>query len=1755
MKLSRKFGKLADRIQAKIGGRSASASPSNSNQASIDSASAARNPGPGNNAGQTEQTSSGSHATLSQNPIAPSQPAPPPPSNVPVVPGSDVGQGHGGETTPASVSVAPVATTGGGRADNPGGSPTFPTADAVGHQVQDSDWKSTTKDVLVIAWTGMEMLLKKVEKCLDGTPAKMPVAAVNALIEIKNAVGDNKGAIEQLIIQTADRLLAVDDAVGRDVPNSLKPQMVAFVATLRTEIDELKKLAGKRVFRRVLENEGDKKAVEDRFKRIDGATKTFQIGIAIATERKVDDIHSEVKLMQLASFRARKAIYDADLGGGATVTREACTLGTREGILEDIVRWADDTSDDSPPVFWLTGNAGSGKTTIAYTIAQHFEKLEKTEHASQHAILGASFHCSRQFEETRRQIHIIPTLVYELARKSGSFRHALHEADKFDSVDKLDKQVEDLLAGPWQQSVSQRHAELPSYLIVVDALDEIEAQGGSGFLCGMLETIKKHHLQGLKFLFTSRPDPSVIALFDPSVSKLVYRLQDVPITSVETDIAKFLQSKLPNLEDQKELEDMVQLADGLFISAATIVRYLTPHWSIRVGEQRKRLHKLHVGQSFAASSGLLIDKLYQQILYDAFSAFDDDLFNSRLAILHTFLCTFERTSTSVTAALLSEFDMDVQVVDAVLETLYAVLYCKNGQVLWYHASFPDFIFNEMRSNFVFEGCQFSMACKASQHHALLTKSCFSIMKKSLHFNIGDIQSSFLLDAEDLQLAHRVNANINAFLRYSSQHWSYHLSQTNKENGKDFSALMTDFLCIYVLFWIEAMNLLGFSGQCSTMLQYTHEWVLKNTNGDVGLAANILEAANFATYFRANPPALSTPHLYISALATWSTGSALSQQWKKKFPGIPAFTHRKPSDTPLIKIQTGSSVKSVAFSSDGTHIVSGLLDRSVRVWDASTGAQLQVLNGHSGTVNSVAFSSDGTHIVSGSHDNSVRVWDASTGAQLQVLTGHSGTVNSVAFSSDGTHIVSGSDDNSVQVWDASTGAQLQVLNGHTHWVNSVAFSSDGTHIVSGSHDHSVWVWDASTGAELQMLNGHTGPVKSVAFSSDGTHIVSGSLDRSVQVWDASTGAQLQVLNGHTSWVNSVAFSSDGTHIVSGSHDNSVQVWDVSTGAQLQVLNGHSGIVNSVAFSSDGTHIVSGSHDRSVRVWDASTSAQLQVLNGHTSCVNSVAFSSDGTHIVSGSHDNSVRVWDASTGAQLQVLNGHSGTVNSVAFSSDGTHIVSGSDDNSVQVWDASTGAQLQVLNGHTHWVKSVAFSSDGTHIVSGSLDRSVQVWDVSTGAQLQVLNGHTDWVRSVAFSSDGTHIVSGSLDRSVQVWDASTGAQLQVLNGHTSWVNSVAFSSDGTHIVSGSHDNSVQVWDVSTGAQLQVLNGHSGIVNSVAFSSDGTHIVSGSHDRSVRVWDASTSAQLQVLNGHTSCVNSVAFSSDGTHIVSGSHDNSVRVWDASTGAQLQVLNGHSGTVNSVAFSSDGTHIVSGSDDNSVQVWDASTGAQLQVLNGHTHWVKSVAFSSDGTHIVSGSLDRSVQVWDVSTGAQLQVLNGHTDWVRSVAFSSDGTHIVSGSDDESVRVWDASTGAELQMLNGHTGRVRSVAFSSDGTHIVSGSYDHSVWVWDASTGAQLQVLNGHSGTVNSVAFSSDGTHIVSGSDDNSVQVWDVSTGAQLQVLNGHSGTVNSVAFSSDGTHIVSGSHDNTVQVWHVPMSPSNTAVISIQDNKSAWASIIK
>ncbi len=352
------------------------------------------------------------------------------------------------------------------------------------------------------------------------------------------------------------------------------------------------------------------------------------------------------------------------------------------------------------------------------------------------------------------------------------------------------------------------------------------------------------------------------------------------------------------------------------------------------------------------------------------------------------------------------------------------------------------------------------------------------------------------------------------------------------------------------------------------------------------------------------------------------------------------------------------------------LASGSLDKTVRLWDARTGAAIGgPLKGHSGSVTSVALGTiDGRPVLaSGSDDNTVRLWDARTGAVISdPLEGHTNRVNSVALGMfDGrTVLASGSDDNTVRLRDALTGAAIgDPLKGHTDGVNSVALEMvDGRLLLaSGSDDRTVRLWDARTGTAIgDPLEGHSGSVISVALGMvDGRLVLaSGSNDKTMRLWDARNGTAIgDPLKGHSGSVISVALGMvDGRPVLtSGSTDDTARLWDARTGAAIGgPLEGHTWWVSAVALGMvDGRPVLaSGSYDKTMRLWDSLTDAATGgPLEGHTNFVSSVALAMVGRRpvLASGSYDRTVRLWDARTGAAIgDPLEGHTWRVRSVAL---------------------------------------------------------------------------------------------------------------------------------------------------------------------------------------------------------------------------------------------------------------------------------------------------------------------------------------------------------------------------------------------------------------------------------------------------------------------------------------------------------------------------
>ncbi len=222
---------------------------------------------------------------------------------------------------------------------------------------------------------------------------------------------------------------------------------------------------------------------------------------------------------------------------------------------------------------------------------------------------------------------------------------------------------------------------------------------------------------------------------------------------------------------------------------------------------------------------------------------------------------------------------------------------------------------------------------------------------------------------------------------------------------------------------------------------------------------------------------------------------------------------------VLSLEKGSS-PDLSVSHDGT-MIAACLNEFATVYNVKEGSiqRLSTTPRHNAWISAVSFSPDGTRILTGCRDASIRLWDPSilvrtSGLSVAVgvemawkevaeLHGHNGQVDSVSFSPDGQRVVTGSSDNTVRVWDLENGVELFRFRGHTEGVSSVAYSPGGTLIGSAGAD-AIKLWDAVADQKPLTLRGHTSWISDVAFSPDGTRIASSSDDGTVRVWDAATG---------------------------------------------------------------------------------------------------------------------------------------------------------------------------------------------------------------------------------------------------------------------------------------------------------------------------------------------------------------------------------------------------------------------------------------------------------------------------------------------------------------------------------------------------------------------------------------------------------------------------------------------------------------------------
>lgn len=241
------------------------------------------------------------------------------------------------------------------------------------------------------------------------------------------------------------------------------------------------------------------------------------------------------------------------------------------------------------------------------------------------------------------------------------------------------------------------------------------------------------------------------------------------------------------------------------------------------------------------------------------------------------------------------------------------------------------------------------------------------------------------------------------------------------------------------------------------------------------------------------------------------------------------------------------------SSDGRWLATGRDNGTVSLQDLEREATPRVLVGHRNKVTSVAFSEDGSRLVSGSADRTVRLWETASGTQLRSWD-VGAWVTCVAMTPDGRTIATGADDGYVRLWDVATGTHPDVFTSRSYTL-AVAFSPDGRRLATGGYDCIVRVWDVERGELQSSWRGHTERVTSLACSPDGLRVASGSDDMTVRLWQLSGGPEPPLVIGHSGFIHDVRFTPDGGRVITKDLDDTTLVWDAQTGQCVEAAEGH------------------------------------------------------------------------------------------------------------------------------------------------------------------------------------------------------------------------------------------------------------------------------------------------------------------------------------------------------------------------------------------------------------------------------------------------------------------------------------------------------------------------------------------------------------------------------------------------------------------------
>jgi hypothetical protein len=485
----------------------------------------------------------------------------------------------------------------------------------------------------------------------------------------------------------------------------------------------------------------------------------------------------------------------------------ACLKGTRTKLLDEIATWMTDPS--SKLVYWLTGVAGTGKTTIAQSVAYM---------AADRKCLAATFFFSRTSgsADRRRPAAVIPTVAYQLANRHKMFRDCICAAISTDR-DVGERQVAMQAKSLLSDALGDSRQALPLPLVIVlDALDECDKENGREG--GDLIPVLLHSLEKLpysiKIFVTSRPEPSIKNMFsraDIHGSTVGLALHhDIEQSIVREDIGRYLRYEFDMLilersvphpfPSDADFQTLVDRAGNLFIYVRTIVMYVSSDVEDPVDQLADVLcaDENRVSKQFAD-----LDALYTRVLIKASDVVGHHAAAQRQLrdVLASLVLVQESLPVAALAAVAGVEERQCKMILRCLSSVLLYEHTSHEPVQLIHPSFPDFLTHDGRCT------DARYFVDSTEYHSLLALRCLQIMNADLRRNICDLRDPFLLNSDIPDLGHLLDSNASIQLRYACKYWHVHVQLAGCFDPNLITAL--DIFCTkHLLHWLELLSLIN-----------------------------------------------------------------------------------------------------------------------------------------------------------------------------------------------------------------------------------------------------------------------------------------------------------------------------------------------------------------------------------------------------------------------------------------------------------------------------------------------------------------------------------------------------------------------------------------------------------------------------------------------------------------------------------------------------------------------------------------------------------------------------------------------------------------------------------------------------------------------------------------------------------------------------------------------------------------------------------